>query len=156
MTFCRAPFLFSTPPPILPPRKKNTAYQLMIPASQPPGTSLLAFAQTSDGSPADTSSPSTSPLTHPPTHCLSVRDREREREQEGHKKELSSVRKIFKERNRVRGSRKGKLLSPKCFSALSGCLTKAAGEFHRRIRLVAFLWPLTSGGFGLCFKITMK
>lgn len=37
----------------------------------------------------------------------------------------------------------------KCFSALSACLTKAAGEFYPRIRLVAFLWLLTSGGFGL-------
>lgn len=40
----------------------------------------------------------------------------------------------------------------KCFFALSGCLTKAGGEFHWRIRLVAFLWPLTSGGFGLCLE----
>lgn len=40
----------------------------------------------------------------------------------------------------------------KCFFALSGCLTKAAGEFYWRIRLVAFLWLLTSGGFGLCLE----
>lgn len=34
-------------------------------------------------------------------------------------------------------------------SALSACLTKAAGVLCRRIRLVAFLWLLTSGAFGL-------
>lgn len=40
----------------------------------------------------------------------------------------------------------------KCFFALSACLTKAAGELYWRIRLVAFLWLLTSGGFGLCLE----
>lgn len=53
-------------------------------------------------------------------------------------------------------SRKGTLLSLKCFFALSGCLTKAAGEFCWRIRLVAFLWLLTSGDFGSGLRISMK
>lgn len=68
--------------------------------------------------------------------------------------------KIFKERTKTERGREGEGLGfqerysviSKCFFALSGCLTKAGGEFHWRIRLVAFLWPLTSGGFGLCLE----
>lgn len=38
------------------------------------------------------------------------------------------------------------------FSVLCACLTKAVEAFHCRIRLVAFLRLLTSGGFGLCLE----
>lgn len=71
------------------------------------------------------------------------------------KKELSSVRKIFKENNigrDVPGFLEKQTVISKCFLASSGCLTKAAGEFYWRIRLVAFLWLLMSGGFGLCLE----
>lgn len=78
-----------------------------------------------------------------------------EREQEGNKAELSSVMKIFKENNIGRdmlGFQERQTVISKCFLASSGYLTKAAGEFHWRIRLVAFLWLLMSGDFGLCLE----
>lgn len=66
---------------------------------------------------------------------------------------LSSLSKITKWRTEVSGfqERLCGVISAR-FSALSPYLTKAARGFHCRIRLVAFLWPLTSGAFGLCLE----
>lgn len=52
----------------------------------------------------------------------------------------------------VLGFQERQTVISKCFLASSGCLTKAAGECYWRIRLVAFLWLLMSGGFGLCLE----
>lgn len=63
-----------------------------------------------------------------------LQERGVQKEQEGHKKELSSVGKILKQKYKERereglGFQERHTVISKCFFALSGCLTKAAGEF---------------------------
>lgn len=104
-------------------------------AGQPSGTALLEFAQTSDGSGGN-------------QHLLLLLPQEKCVEESTRRSYLWAVReKKSKEKQSEEQERPG--LICECSSALSACWTKAAGEFDWRIRLVAFLWLLTSGGFGL-------
>lgn len=123
----------------------NAIFQPMISASQPPGTPLLALAQASDGSSGEASS----------TASPSARERCWERARRAQKGVIKCQENIQGKEQREReglGFQERHTVISKCFFALSGCLTKAAGEFYWRIRLVAFLWLLTSGGFGLCLE----
>lgn len=117
----------------------------MISPRRPPGTPLLAFAQESSrwrGKQPE-------------------RKRGVEKEQEGQQKRTYQVSgkkiqgKEQREREKERewsGFQERHTVISECFFALSGCLTRAVGEFYWRIRLVAFLWLLTSQGFGLCLE----
>lgn len=90
-------------------------------------------------------------------YCLKslvcVRERERclKRARRARKRVIKCREKHW--RKRTNGARQGldsrNTVISECFSALSACLTLAAGESYWRIRLVAFLWLLTSGDFGL-------
>lgn len=119
----------------------NVLSWLMISSGEPPGRTLLVCAQTSDSSPGETRSlvPHSArkraswPLRRVIVCQGSIKGKVQQGKQRG-----------------VLGFQERQTVISKCFFALSGCLTKAAGEFEWRIRLVAFLWPLTSGGFGLC------
>lgn len=105
-------------------------------AGQPSGTALLEFAQTSDGSGGN-------------QHLLLLLLlQEKCVEESTRRSYLWAVReKKSKEKQSEEQERPGLICESS--SALSACWTKAAGEFDWRIRLVAFLWLLTSGGFGL-------
>lgn len=123
--------------PVFIPKNHIIAYDICKPASRD-----TAFVKAIDSAPRKRAA------------CINpLQERGFEKEREGYKLELSSVIQWKVQREREGSdSRKGTLLSPKCFFALSACLTKAAWEFHWRIRLVAFLWLVTSGGFGLCLE----
>lgn len=120
---------------------KQKMFLNMISTSQPPGSPLLASAQASDGSPGEMS-------------CL-LSPLFKRKGKTGTKKSYRVSEEILKEKKGESaglGFQERQTVISKCFFALSGCLTKAAGEFYSRIRPVAFLWLLTSGGFGLAKK----
>lgn len=83
--------------------------------------------------------------------CVRERERCLKRARRARKRVIKCREKHW--RKRTNGARQGldsrNTVISECFSALSACLTLAAGESYWRIRLVAFLWLLTSGDFGL-------